>query len=157
MWVAIVGSRSLETCDCPPVVLGTTGGHYPPPEYAEGGPTCVRLTVYFLILNSLGRLVGKPGFEGIVSGGAAGVDTLAEFLARDMSGLKVRVYRPASEKGKNFYERAMARNSRIVKTADMVIAFFDPRVEKSSGTSDTVRKALAAGKEVHVWHGRWER
>ena len=114
------------------------------------------MTVWFLILGSLARLMKKGAFEGVISGGARGVDSMAEEAAR-MSGVKVRVYRPESEKGRGFAARAMARNSRIVKQSDMIIAFYDPRKLKSPGTADTVAKAVKAGKEVHEWYGRWER
>lgn len=149
MWVAIVGSRTLgEDCGC---VDGQ-----PHPE------DCPKLTAWLLILKSVTKAAAAPGFEGIVTGGARGADSMGEEAAR-MLGCSVKVYRPESEKGRTFAERAYKRNSRIVKqvaeagtSPGMVLAFYDPRKLKSPGTGDTVSKALKAGLPVHIWHGRWE-
>lgn len=142
MWVAVVGSRTLVDDDCP--------AGQPHPE-----DTCVMLKGWLEVLKAMTRAASKPGFEGFVSGGAKGVDTWAEDVAGKL-GEKIHIYRPESEKGKTFAARAYARNSRIVKQADMILAFYDPRRMKSPGTGDTVAKAQKAGREVHVWSGRWE-
>ena len=81
---------------------------------------------------------------GIVTGGARGVDQAAEDAALPI-GLSVQVIKADWER----YGRGagMIRNTQIVKVADEVVAFWDL---KSRGTHDTISKARAAGKPVHV-------
>lgn len=89
---------------------------------------------------------------GIVSGGAAGADSLARLVAQEY-GLPLREYLPDWKQ----YGRAAGfrRNTDIVKHASEVLAFFADG-PKSAGTSDTVGKAVAAEKPCFVYHeGRW--
>lgn len=97
----------------------------------------------------------------IVSGGAGGPDSWAidEATKRNM---ETEVLPADWEKhGK---AAGMLRNTAVVNLVDVVVAFWDG---ESRGTHDTIKKAIAAGKPVHVflptmffrareaeWHGR---
>lgn len=99
----------------------------------------------------------------IVSGGARGPDTWAEAYAR-ANGLDVTVYPAAWEtpcphgarheryhtNGQVYYScQGHARNTTIVENCDRVVAFVMP--DRTGGTEDTIRKALAAGKPVRCF------
>lgn len=94
--------------------------------------------------NELVETAGRLGVTTIISGGAAGADTLARQLA--------------SETGRNLVEylpdwkahgRAAGplRNARIIADAEQVIAIWDG---KSKGTADSLKRARAAGLRVVV-------
>ena len=80
----------------------------------------------------------------IVSGGAAGADTLAQRYAKD-SGLPIIIYYPDWKK----YKKAagVIRNQYIVDDADMMIAF---AYDDSRGTRDSIKKMKKAKKPVAV-------
>ena len=91
----------------------------------------------------------------VVSGGARGVDRLAETVALSR-GMKVRVIKPdvvgipayGEEGYKQAYSaRAKERNQKIVDDSDQVVAFWDG---VSPGTRDTIARARLAGKMVTV-------
>lgn len=80
-----------------------------------------------------------PANGTLVSGGARGVDTIAEIRANER-GLRTEIYRADWE---NLGKAAgFIRNLAIVNSCDKLIAFWDG---KSRGTMDTVNKAKAAG------------
>ena len=81
----------------------------------------------------------------IVSGGARGVDTLAERFADEFN-LKKNIKKPDWD-GIGKYA-ALIRNTEIVENSDCVIAF---PIKQSGGTWDTIRKARKAGKRVFVF------
>jgi hypothetical protein len=107
----------------------------------------------------------------VVSGGARGVDRVAEAEAR-RCGLSVVSYRPFQDgrefainrvtevNGESVTERvsgaffgsygraAFARNAEIVMAADQVVAFHDG---VSKGTAHSIELAKRAGKPVHVY------
>ncbi len=85
------------------------------------------------------------GFR-IVSGGATGVDEMAEMLARDINAPFVE-YHQAREPEPSFTRRCHARNQRIVDASDWLIALPGP---DSRGTYDTIMRAQKAGKRVIV-------
>lgn len=89
-------------------------------------------------------LVGAKSGDIIVSGGAKGVDSLAESAARSC-GLAVEVIKPNYTK----YGRIAPhmRNREIVKLCDRLVAFWDG---KSRGTMETVDYARRASKPVSV-------
>ena len=75
----------------------------------------------------------------LVSGGARGVDTIAEQRANER-GLRTDIYRADWE---NLGKAAgMIRNLAIINNCDKLIAFWDGQ---SKGTMDSVRRAKAAG------------
>lgn len=85
----------------------------------------------------------------VVSGGARGVDSVAEKEA-ERAGLPTEVYRVDAEgvsSRAEFSRRAHARNQLIVDASDRLVAFWDGY---SRGTLDSIRRAHAAGKPVEV-------
>ena len=82
--------------------------------------------------------------ESIVSGGAKGVDTLAERYAKEI-GRPMVVFKPDYKR----YGRgaALVRNTQIIEYADVVYAFWDGR---SNGTRDAINKAQKMGKILYV-------
>lgn len=71
----------------------------------------------------------------IISGGASGADTLAEWYALEKK-IPLKVFRPDWKK---FGKRAgFLRNTDIVKNSEHVIAFWD---SLSRGTLDSINKA----------------
>ena len=83
----------------------------------------------------------------IVSGGAAGVDTAAVEAALEL-GITCKEFKP--DPSKPFFTAAMERNSQIVEYADLVYAFWIVK-KGSSGTIDTMRKALQVGKLAGIY------
>jgi len=80
------------------------------------------------------------GCSEIISGGAAGVDTLAERYARD-NGLKLTVLRPDY---KTFDRTApLVRNGEIVRRADYVLILWDG---VSRGTLNVIMRCLEKNK-----------
>jgi len=81
----------------------------------------------------------------IVSGGAGGIDSLAERYAKE-HGLLVRVFYPEYERyGKS---AAFIRNTHVVEYAHLIIAFWDG---KSHGTADTIIKCWQFNKPVEIF------
>ena len=80
----------------------------------------------------------------IISGGAAGVDTLAAEYAKE-HGLKLTVFLPNYER----YGRAapIIRNREIVDYAEAVIAFWNG---KSRGTLSTIKYAQKKGVPIKI-------
>lgn len=81
----------------------------------------------------------------IVSGGAIGVDSFAQVVAKEL-GLPIHIYYPNY---KQFGRPApFIRNTTIAEESDRILAFFQKGKMYQGGTNDTVRKALKLGKEV---------
>ena len=90
----------------------------------------------------------------IVSGGARGVDTMAETHAKRLGIPTIIHHANWAKEGKS---AGMNRNILIVHDSEMVVAFFSPG-PRSRGTSHTVRLARDTGRELRVWHdGMWFR
>lgn len=85
------------------------------------------------------------GITTIISGGAKGIDTLAEQYA-DKNNLKKIIFKPQYD----LYKKAapFARNALIVDEADLIIAIWDG---KSHGTKFTIDYALKVHKPVRVF------
>jgi len=81
----------------------------------------------------------------IISGGAAGVDTLAEKYA-DAHGIPKRIFLP--DYGEYGASAPFVRNRRIVDAADLVVAIWDG---KSRGTRYTLDYAIEMGKEIKIY------
>lgn len=81
----------------------------------------------------------------IITGGAIGIDTLAEEVA-DKRKISKSVIRPEYEKyGK---PAPLIRNKEIVERAELVIALWDG---KSRGTKYTMEYAKSTGKKVELY------
>ena len=82
------------------------------------------------------------GVDLIISGGAVGIDTLAEQYA-DAHGIEKLIIRPQYEK----FGRAapIKRNEEMVDLCDAVLAIWDG---KSKGTAHTLKYARKKGKKV---------
>ncbi len=85
----------------------------------------------------------------IVSGGAQGADSLAKRWADD-NGISIKVLLPQWKRrdGSNNKMAGKDRNTDIIDACDVVCAFW---CGKSRGTLDTIEKAKAKGKVVHVF------
>lgn len=86
----------------------------------------------------------------VVSGAALGVDATAEAAARER-GLKVISIPADWSQGRG---AGIARNADVVAAAEIIVAFHDGR---SPGTSDSIRRAKAAGKRLWICNamGKW--
>jgi len=81
----------------------------------------------------------------IISGGAIGIDTLAEEVA-DKRRISKSIIRPEYDKyGK---KAPLVRNKEIVERSELIIAFWDG---KSRGTKFTIDYAEKLKKEVKVY------
>lgn len=81
----------------------------------------------------------------IVSGGAKGVDSTAENIAKHL-GMKTDIYLPDYARyGKS---APMIRNSLIIENCDEVVAFWDG---VSKGTKDSIDKAERLGKPCKIY------
>ncbi len=86
--------------------------------------------------------------DGFVSGGATGVDTMAERYAKE-AGIPITVLRPDwRPNGRYDPSAGLRRNTDIVAACDALIAFPSPM---SKGTPDSMKKAREAGKDVTVY------
>lgn len=81
----------------------------------------------------------------LVSGGADGVDTLAERYAEE-NGLPMTVIEPDYSDWSRGHP-AKVRNTRIVEESDVVVALWDGQ---SNGTRDTMDKALDRGVPLYM-------
>jgi len=81
----------------------------------------------------------------IISGGALGVDSWAEHIAKEF-GFQTRTY-PA-DWDKHGKAAGYLRNEEMVKAADIVIAFWDG---KSKGTKHSIDLTLKHRKVLEVW------
>lgn len=92
----------------------------------------------------IGAILAREDVGTVVSGGAIGVDRIAETMAIT-AGKRVHTIRPEWQK---YGKRAgFIRNASIVDIADEVYAFWDG---KSRGTANTIDIARKARKPVHV-------
>lgn len=105
---------------------------------------CRRFTNADIVFDILNMFV-KHG-DGIISGGATGVDSLAEDYAK-LFNIDFMCYAPESPTR----EAYLARNLSIAKTCDVLIAFPS---QYSHGTWDTIRKAQHENKRVIIHHVR---
>lgn len=86
----------------------------------------------------------------VVSGGAIGVDTMAQ-VAAVKRGLECIVHRPDYASCKTFEEKRRApleRNTLIVRDCKVLHAWVT--ADRRGGTEDTIRKANAAGIVVFI-------
>jgi len=101
-----------------------------------------RNTLQFILPRIVEQL---DGGHTLVSGGANGVDAMAEGLARGM-GNPVLIFKP--EWDKHGKAAGFKRNQKIVDAADKILAFSFG----TPGTLDTIERAKASGKPLTVYH-----
>jgi NAD(P)-dependent dehydrogenase (short-subunit alcohol dehydrogenase family) len=92
---------------------------------------------------------GLPRGSTIVTGSASGVDAEAARAARERDLTVIRV--AASFEESRDARAAAERNQKLIDQADVLVAFWDGA---SQGTRGTIDRALASGKEVHVYVAR---
>ncbi len=80
----------------------------------------------------------------LVSGGAPGIDTLAE-QAAGLLGLPIKIFRPDYEQEGRL--APLLRNIRIVEYADLVIAFWD---NHSRGTAHALNHCVQTSKPFRI-------
>ena len=80
----------------------------------------------------------------VISGGAKGIDTIAEEWALK-NNIEMIIHRPDYEK--NGKKAAWRRNDIIIDEADKIIAFWEG---KSTGTRYVINKALEVKKNIEV-------
>lgn len=80
----------------------------------------------------------------IISGGAKGADTCAEYYAKKR-GLPITIFYPNWKKYGN--KGGLIRNKAIIESCDICIAFWDG---KSRGTASSLRFANELGKEIKI-------
>lgn len=80
----------------------------------------------------------------LVSGGAIGIDSLAEKAAIRL-GLPIKIFYPDYET--NGRLAPLIRNSQIVEYADLILAFWD---HKSKGTANTLKRCIEASKPFQI-------
>ena len=90
------------------------------------------------------RIISRAGVGTVVSGGALGVDRMAETVAL-ARGKRVQVFYP--DWRNNGRSAGFMRNQQIVDIADEVYALWDGQ---SRGTADTIARAKKAGKPVFI-------
>jgi hypothetical protein len=90
-----------------------------------------------------------PRGSTIVTGSASGVDAEAARAARERDLAVIRV--AASFEEARDTRAAAERNQKLIDQADVLVAFWDGA---SQGTRGTIDRALASGKEVHVYVAR---
>lgn len=81
----------------------------------------------------------------IVSGGAIGVDSVAEEVAK-ARGMEVEIFYPDWKK--HGRSAGFIRNEQIVKAADKVVCFW---YNKSKGTAHDIKLARRYGKELEIF------
>lgn len=83
----------------------------------------------------------------LISGGAIGIDTLAEKIADRLKIEKI-IFKPDWN---TYGKRAAAiRNQKIVDTADMILSFWNG-IKIKSGTWMTINMAIKAGKPINIY------
>jgi len=101
---------------------------------------------YIFVENKLCEIIEKYNeIDTIISGGAKGVDSLAEKFANEY-GLKTIIFKPDWKKfGKG---AGFIRNKQIIENSDIVVAFWDG---KSNGTKHSIELAKKMNKKLIVF------
>jgi predicted Rossmann fold nucleotide-binding protein DprA/Smf involved in DNA uptake len=100
---------------------------------------------YSLVKGVLDRLREQIGLFTVVTGGAPGVDSLAEIWALWNLPPAPLVFKADWSKGRG---AGMARNRRVIEQADLVLAFWDG---VSPGTKNALDQAREMEKTVVVY------
>jgi predicted Rossmann fold nucleotide-binding protein DprA/Smf involved in DNA uptake len=111
---------------------------------------------YFEDFDRAALILDRFSVGEVVSGGAAGADSVAEKYA-ESRGLPMKVFLPRfkTDPGVPYHPKwFFERNRQIVDYADFVVAFWDM---KSNGTRYTLEYARKVGKETHVFRLKGEK
>lgn len=103
---------------------------------------------YWIVRYEIQKVALRVGWDnfGLVSGGARGVDAMAERAAQEFS-VPIEVHKAD---WKRYGRRAgILRNADIVAAADELLAFFGR--ERTPGTSDSIRRAIAKRIPVAIF------
>jgi len=86
----------------------------------------------------------------IISGGAKGVDTLAEDYAKEFE-IKPKIFPAEWTNASGIYDKGagMKRNALIIENADFVVAIWDG---KSSGTKNSIKRAKNLNKPLVIYN-----
>ena len=108
-----------------------------------GSRTFINYSLFVEIMTQNISVVNKSMI--VISGGAKGVDAMAEKWAKD-NGLETIIHKPdySSYPG---YLAPLKRNDLIAEDCDYCLALWDG---KSKGTKYTIGKCLEYGKEVKI-------
>jgi predicted Rossmann fold nucleotide-binding protein DprA/Smf involved in DNA uptake len=103
-------------------------------------------TLIYRVLDNLKSYYAEfDQFDLIISGGAVGVDKLAEQYARDRQ-IETKIYLP--DYAKHLRGAPIRRNALIVEAADLIVVFWDG---KSKGTGNTIKTAARYKRPfVHI-------
>jgi len=99
-------------------------------------------------VNEVIALEGMPVV--VISGGAIGADALAEEWAKE-NAIEFQVFKPQHKdfpKSIRRFAAPHARNTLIAEHSDVIISFWDGQ---STGTKDTINKAIALSKKVYIF------
>jgi uncharacterized phage-like protein YoqJ len=99
-------------------------------------------------VNEVFAIEGLPTL--VISGGAVGADALAEEWAIENE-IEFQVFKPQHKdfpKSIRRFAAPHARNTLIAEHSDVIIAFWDGQ---STGTKDTINKAIALSKKVYIF------
>ena len=100
---------------------------------------------YAKFMEIMNEHIDTTKVKSIISGGAAGVDKMAESYAFD-TGIPIKVVKPDYKKYADKPKFApIARNRIIAETCDAMIAFY---YDDSNGTKDAMNHAIKCGKNV---------
>jgi hypothetical protein len=118
-------------------------------ENPEEPPRCPRICIsgsrgYKNLVNVEWVVSSLPDDSVIVHGGAVGVDSAADKVARKL-GLEIEIFQP--EWGRYGKSAGPIRNRKMIETCDMVYAFWDG---ESRGTASAIQAAIEFKKELEV-------
>jgi hypothetical protein len=104
--------------------------------------------LFLCTANKVIALEGMPAL--VISGGAIGPDAMAEEWAIENT-IEFQVFKPQHKdfpKSIRRFAAPHARNTLIMEHSDVIISFWDGQ---STGTKDTINKALALSKKVYIF------
>lgn len=105
--------------------------------------------IFKAVLNFVLLVEGIP--DSVISGGAAGADTLAAEWASE-NYIELVIFKPKHKDFPKKTRRWMApkeRNTEIVDNSDVILSFWDM---KSTGTRDSIEKAIKKKCRIYVYN-----
>ena len=105
------------------------------------------LSVVYAVYDYISQTLNEFDIEEIVSGGAIGVDTLAEQYAKE-NDIPIKIFKPKYKSSKD-RSAPLMRNIEMAKYGDILIAFHDG---KSTGTKHMINQMSKLDKPVYVYY-----